>query len=60
MTDFENAAFAVFIVLLSRAIITMNVNFYIPISKVRRIRRPLVVTCAARFGTYNCVVGLCI
>jgi len=34
MTDFENAAFAVFIVLLSRAIITMNVNFYIPISKV--------------------------
>jgi glutamate--cysteine ligase catalytic subunit len=37
MTDFENAAFAVFIVLLSRAIITMNVNFYIPISKVCRI-----------------------
>lgn len=33
MTDFENAAFAVFIVLLSRAIMTMNVNFYIPITK---------------------------
>lgn len=43
MTDFENAAFAVFIVLLSRAIITMNVNFYIPISKVHHIRRPVVV-----------------
>ena len=33
MTDFENAAFAVFIVLLSRAIMSMNINFYIPISK---------------------------
>jgi len=34
MTDFENAAFVVFIVLLSRAIMSMNLNFYIPISKV--------------------------
>ncbi|KAF7315399.1 Glutamate-cysteine ligase catalytic subunit [Mycena indigotica] len=34
MTDFENAAFAVFVVLLSRAILTYNTNFYIPISKV--------------------------
>lgn len=34
MTDFENASFAVFIVLLSRAIMSMNLNFYIPISKV--------------------------
>jgi len=34
MTDFENAAFSVFIVLLSRAIMSMNINFYIPISKV--------------------------
>jgi Glutamate-cysteine ligase len=37
MTDFENAAFAVFIVLLSRAIMNLNVNFYIPISKVRSL-----------------------
>lgn len=35
MTDFENASFVVFIVLLSRAIMSMNLNFYIPISKVR-------------------------
>ena len=35
MTDFENAAFAVFVVLLSRAILYFNLNFYIPISKVR-------------------------
>lgn len=34
MTDFENAAYAVFIVLLSRAIMSMNLNFYMPISKV--------------------------
>ncbi|KAG6330349.1 hypothetical protein ID866_8741 [Astraeus odoratus] len=34
MTDFENAAFAVFIVLLSRAILAFSLNFYIPISKV--------------------------
>ncbi|KAF8813858.1 glutamate-cysteine ligase catalytic subunit [Phlegmacium glaucopus] len=34
MTDFENAAFAVFVVLLSRAILYLKLNFYIPISKV--------------------------
>jgi glutamate--cysteine ligase catalytic subunit len=34
LTDFENAAFSIFIVLLSRAILTFGLNFYIPISKV--------------------------
>ncbi|KAI0759820.1 glutamate-cysteine ligase catalytic subunit [Trametes elegans] len=34
MTDFENAAFSIFIVLLSRAILHFNLNLYIPISKV--------------------------
>jgi glutamate--cysteine ligase catalytic subunit len=34
LTDFENAAFTVFIALLSRAILFFNVNLYIPISKV--------------------------
>ena len=34
MTDFENAAFSVFIVLLTRAIISFDLNFYMPISKV--------------------------
>ena len=33
MTEFENAAFAIFVVLLSRAILKFNLNFYIPISK---------------------------
>ncbi|KAI9295415.1 GCS-domain-containing protein [Neoconidiobolus thromboides FSU 785] len=34
ITDFENAAFAIFIVLLTRAILTFGLNFYVPISKV--------------------------
>ncbi|WVQ84399.1 hypothetical protein IAT38_006551 [Cryptococcus sp. DSM 104549] len=34
MTDFENAAFSIFIVLLTRAIISFDLNFYMPISKV--------------------------
>lgn len=38
MTDFENAAFSIFIVLLSRAILTFGLNFYIPITKVRCFR----------------------
>ena len=37
LTDFENAAFAVFIVLLSRAILHFNLNLYVPISKVRLV-----------------------
>ncbi|KAH9858944.1 glutamate-cysteine ligase catalytic subunit [Lenzites betulinus] len=34
LTDFENAAFSVFVVLLSRAILHFNLNLYVPISKV--------------------------
>lgn len=34
VTDFENAAFAVFIVLVTRAILSFDLNFYIPIVKV--------------------------
>jgi glutamate--cysteine ligase catalytic subunit len=34
LTDFENAAFSIFIVLITRAILSFNLNFYIPISKV--------------------------
>ncbi|TYJ53383.1 hypothetical protein B9479_005983 [Cryptococcus floricola] len=34
MTDYENAAFSIFIVLLTRAIISFNLNFYMPLSKV--------------------------
>lgn len=34
LTDFENAAFSIFIVLLSRAIMSFSLNLYMPISKV--------------------------
>lgn len=34
ITDFENAAFTVFIVLITRAILSFDLNFYIPIVKV--------------------------
>ncbi|KAI9834577.1 MAG: Zn finger-containing GTPase- Activating Protein for ARF [Sarea resinae] len=34
MTDFENAAFAVFMVLITRAVLSFDLNFYIPIQKV--------------------------
>jgi len=33
VTDFENAAFSVFIVLITRAILSFDLNFYIPITK---------------------------
>lgn len=34
ITDFENASFTIFIVLLTRVILSYNLNFYLPISKV--------------------------
>lgn len=48
-TDFENAAFAVFVVLLTRIIVSYNLNFYMPISLVddnmsRAQRRDAVLT----------------
>lgn len=33
-SDFENAAFSVFIVLLTRTILSFGLNFYVPLSKV--------------------------
>jgi glutamate--cysteine ligase catalytic subunit len=38
LTDFENAAFSIFIVLLTRAILSFNLNFYMPISQVRKVK----------------------
>ena len=34
LTDFENAAFSVFIVLITRVILTFDLNLYIPLSRV--------------------------
>ncbi|KAJ5111540.1 hypothetical protein N7532_002075 [Penicillium argentinense] len=33
ITDFENAAFSIFIVLITRAILSFNLNFYLPIPR---------------------------
>lgn len=52
MTDFENAAFAVFIVLLSRAILAFNLNFYLPISKVDQNMERAQRRDAARSGKF--------
>jgi glutamate--cysteine ligase catalytic subunit len=34
LTDFENAAFSIFLVLITRAILSFDLNFYIPIARV--------------------------
>lgn len=34
ITDFENAAFSIFLVLITRAILSFDLNFYIPIARV--------------------------
>ncbi|CAD7956534.1 unnamed protein product [Amoebophrya sp. A25] len=39
MTDFENAAFTVFVVLISRVLLTLELNLYIPISKLEENMR---------------------
>jgi glutamate--cysteine ligase catalytic subunit len=34
ITDFENAAFSIFLVLITRAILSFDLNFYVPIARV--------------------------
>ena len=35
LTDFENAAHTVFVLLVARAVVALGLDFYMPISKVR-------------------------
>ena len=51
-TDFENAAYSIFIVLLTRAILSFNLDFYIPISKVDENMKRAHVRNAAREGKF--------
>ena len=51
-TDFENAAYSVFIVLLTRAILSFGLDFYIPISKVDENMKRAHVRNAAREGKF--------
>ncbi|KAK2464301.1 hypothetical protein APHAL10511_003758 [Amanita phalloides] len=48
MTDYENATFALFILLLSRAILKFSLTFYVPISKVDENMQRAQVRDAAR------------
>ena len=48
LTDFENAAYVVFIVLLTRVVLSYNLNLLIPMSKVeenmrRAVKRDAVI-----------------
>ncbi|KZP05939.1 glutamate-cysteine ligase catalytic subunit [Athelia psychrophila] len=52
MTDFENAAFSVFLVLLTRAVLAFNLNFYMPISKVDENMQRAQVRDASRTGKF--------
>jgi glutamate--cysteine ligase catalytic subunit len=52
MTDFENAAFVVFIVLLTRVIISFKLNFLIPMSKVEENMKEAQKRGAARTGQF--------
>ncbi|TIA88201.1 hypothetical protein E3P99_02715 [Wallemia hederae] len=52
LTDFENAAFSVFIVLLTRAILSFDLNFYMPISKVDVNMQTAQKRDAARAGKF--------
>lgn len=52
LTDFENAAYSVFIVLLTRAILSFGLDFYIPISKVDENMQRAHKRNAAREGKF--------
>lgn len=55
ITDYENAAYAVFIVLLTRAIMQLGLNFYIPISKVSSRERVGRLSCALTHSLCVCI-----
>jgi glutamate--cysteine ligase catalytic subunit len=50
MTDFENAALVTFIVLLTRAIMTYNLNLLIPISNVSKKENETMVKLLKSIG----------
>ena len=52
LTDFENAAYTVFVMLLTRAITSERLNFYMPISKVDDNMRRAHGRSAARHGKF--------
>ncbi|OAV88455.1 hypothetical protein PTTG_08013 [Puccinia triticina 1-1 BBBD Race 1] len=53
ITDYENAAYSIFVVLLIRAILMFDVNFYIPLSKVDENMRRAQQRDAARSSLFH-------
>ena len=53
MTEFENAAFAIFVVLLSRAILSFDLNLYVPMSLVDENMKTAQRRNAAREGKFH-------
>ena len=47
LTDFENAAYVIFIALMTRVILSFKLNFLIPISKVRVKDRTIYLNCCS-------------
>ncbi|XP_065323634.1 glutamate--cysteine ligase-like [Gordionus sp. m RMFG-2023] len=52
LTDFENAAYAIFIVLLTRVIISFKLNFLVPISKMEKNMNEAQKLNAVRDGNF--------
>jgi glutamate--cysteine ligase catalytic subunit len=60
LTDFENAAYVCFIVLLTRVILSYNLHFMIPISKVSMaVRFKSTLISAVLFGNVKIYLPLC-
>jgi len=53
LTDFENAAYMVFMVLLTRVILTFHLNFIIPISKVLFLYIRIIGKIASSFAAVS-------
>lgn len=52
MTEFENAAYAVFIVLLTRTILSLDLNLYMPLSKVDENMKTAHKRDAVKIGSF--------
>jgi glutamate--cysteine ligase catalytic subunit len=57
MTDFENAAFTVFVVLVTRVLLAFDLSFYIPLSKVSSICR---IVYQSNFGNSAALLLVCV
>jgi glutamate--cysteine ligase catalytic subunit len=52
ITEFENAAYAVFVVLLTRTILSLDLNLYMPLSKVDENMKTAHKRDAVKIGSF--------